>query len=58
VRRALPVGRDRAAVLAALLDSPLLELLRGGDRAAVDRLLAGIGGESCTLEHLGVDGSA
>jgi len=58
VRRALPVGRDRTAVLAALLDSPLLELLRAGDRAAVDRLLAGIGGEGCTLEHLGVDGSA
>ena len=58
VRRALPVGRDRAAVLAALLDSPLLELLRGGDRGAIDRLLTGIGGEGCTLEHLGVEGSA
>lgn len=58
VRRALPVGRERAAVLAALLDSPLLELLRGGDRGAIDRLLTGIGGEGCTLEHLGVDGAA
>jgi siroheme synthase-like protein len=58
LRRTLPVGRDRAAVLGALLDSPLLELLRRGDRGAIDRLLTRIGGEGCTLEHLGVEGSA
>ncbi len=57
VRRACR-GGDRAAVLAALLDSPLLDLLRRGDRGSVDRLLAGIVGDGCTLEQLGVEGSA
>ena len=39
-RRAAP------AVLAALLDSPLLDLLRRGDRPAVDALLARIAGDA------------
>ena len=56
VRRAVH-GGDRAAVLAALLDSPLLDLLRRGDRGGIDRLLAGIVGQGCTLEQLGVEGS-
>jgi siroheme synthase-like protein len=55
VRRARRGDPARAAVLQALLDSPLLELLRRGDRPAVDRLLARIAGESCTLERLDVE---
>jgi len=55
VRRALGTDPERIAVLAALLDSPLLELLRRGDRPEIDRLLARIAGERCTLERLGVD---
>jgi siroheme synthase-like protein len=55
VRRARRGDPGRAAVLQSLLDSPLLELLRRGDRPAVDRLLARIAGESCTLDRLGVE---
>jgi hypothetical protein len=33
----------------------LLDLLRRGDRPGVDRLLARIAGESCTLDRLGVE---
>ncbi len=58
VRRALDADPARVAVLAALLDSPLLELLRRGDWPAVDRLLARIAGERCTLDRLGVDAVA
>jgi siroheme synthase-like protein len=54
VRRARGGDPDRAAVLRSLLESPLLDLLRRGDRPAVDRLLARIAGESCTLDRLGV----
>ena len=58
VRRAL--GADparagtRAAVVATLLDSPLLELVRAGRGAEVDALLASVAGRGCTLEGLGV----
>jgi len=55
VRHARRGDPARAAVLQSLLDSPLLELLRRGDRPAVDRLLARIAGESCTLDRLGVE---
>jgi siroheme synthase-like protein len=58
VRRALGTHPDRAAILTALLDSPLRELLRRGDRTAVDRLLARVAGEHCTLERLGVEAGA
>jgi siroheme synthase-like protein len=58
VRRAFRGGAERAAVLAALLDSPLLDLLRRRDRGAIDRLLTEIAGERCTLEQLGVEGSS
>jgi siroheme synthase-like protein len=58
VRRVLggdPVrAPHRATVLAALLDSPLLDLVRERDRAAIDALLARVAGEGCTLAHLGV----
>ena len=55
VRRARGSDPERAAVLQSLLDSPLLDLLRRGDRPGVDRLLARIAGESCTLDRLGVE---
>lgn len=58
VRRALGPDPARSAILAALLDSPLLELLRRGDRTAVDRLLARVAGERCTLDRLGVEAGA
>jgi siroheme synthase-like protein len=55
VRGALSSDPERATVLATLLDSPILELLRRGDRPAVDRLLARVAGERCTLDRLGVE---
>jgi siroheme synthase-like protein len=54
VRQVLDADPRRTEVLAALLDSPLRELLRRGDRRGVDRLLARIAGDGCTLERLGV----
>ncbi len=56
VRRALGDTPARAGVLASLLESPLLDLLRRGDRAGVDALLVRLAGERCTLERLGVGG--
>jgi siroheme synthase-like protein len=53
VRRRLTTG-ERAEVLRALCESPLLELIRRGDTAAVDGLLAGLAGAECTLARLGV----
>jgi siroheme synthase-like protein len=55
LRGALSSDPARAAALAPLLDSPILELLRRGDRPAVDRLLARVAGERCTLDRLGVE---
>jgi len=55
VRRTRDGDPARAAVLESLLDSPLLELLQRGDRPAVDRLLAKIAGERCTLASLGLE---
>ena len=54
VRRALPAGPERMAVLGRLLDSPLLDLVRRGARAEVDALLREAGGAGCTLERLGI----
>ncbi len=54
VRRALADDRARSGVMEALLDSPLLELVRGGRRADVDALLARVAGERCTLARIGV----
>ncbi len=53
VRRRLPDGR-RAEVMARLVDSELLELVRDGSAGAVDALLARLAGEACTLRGLGV----
>lgn len=54
VRRALAADPERAEVVTALLDSPLLDLVRRGRRAEIDALLARLAGEGCTLERLGV----
>jgi precorrin-2 dehydrogenase/sirohydrochlorin ferrochelatase len=54
VRRALGADGRRGEVLAALLDSPLLELIRQGRRAEVETLLARVAGSACTLDRLGV----
>jgi siroheme synthase-like protein len=54
VRTALPRAR-RAEVMERLVDSDLLALVRRGDRAAIDKLIATTTGESWTLERLGVD---
>jgi siroheme synthase-like protein len=53
VRRRLTTA-ERAPVLRALCESPLLELIRRGDAAAVDGLLTGMAGSECTLARLGV----
>lgn len=53
VRRSLPDGR-RAEVMSQLVDSELLALVRRGERAAIDALLARVVGEECTLGRLGV----
>jgi len=44
---------ERKRILAALLESPLLELLRRGDSDGVERLLAQTLGGGYTLESLG-----
>jgi siroheme synthase-like protein len=58
VRRTLaadPARRaGRAAVVEELLGSSLLELVRRGRRDEIDRLLARVAGDGCTLEQLGV----
>jgi siroheme synthase-like protein len=58
VRQFLGADPRRAEVLAALLDSPLRDLLRCGDRPGVDRLLTRIAGDRCTLERLGLEAVA
>jgi precorrin-2 dehydrogenase/sirohydrochlorin ferrochelatase len=45
---------ERAQVVATLLASPLLDLVRHGHRAEIDALLARVAGSGCTLERLGV----
>ena len=45
----------RRAVMAALVASPLADLLRSGDRPAVDALLTRIVGDAYTLDRLGVE---
>jgi siroheme synthase-like protein len=44
----------RAEVLGALLDSPLLDLVRAGRQDEIDALLARVAGNGCTLHGLGV----
>jgi siroheme synthase-like protein len=43
----------RQAVMASLVASPLADLLRRGDRPAIDALLSRIAGAACTLDRLG-----
>src|SRR5207249_172519 len=54
VRATLAGEPRRADVMAALLGSPLLELVRDGRREEIDALLARIAGARCTLDRLGV----
>jgi len=59
VRAALAHDPTRAAIVTALLGSPLLEFVRQGRRGEIDSLLARVAGDGCTLDRLGVDlGSA
>jgi len=56
--RTLPAG-ERQRILRSLADSSLLDLVRDGDAAAIDRLLTDTVGVPCSLAGLGVDlGSA
>ena len=54
VRRVLEGEARRADVLAALLDAPLLDLVRRGAREDIDRVLARVAGDGVTLQRLGV----
>lgn len=49
---------DRQRILRALAESPLIELVRAGDTAGIDRLLAETVGTPCSLAKLGVALSA
>jgi precorrin-2 dehydrogenase/sirohydrochlorin ferrochelatase len=53
-QRALPAA-DRQRIFTALVDSPLIDYLRGGRRAEVDRLLATTVGDGVSLGSLGVE---
>jgi precorrin-2 dehydrogenase/sirohydrochlorin ferrochelatase len=53
VRRTL-AGERRTAVMARLVDSELLALVRRGETAAIDALLTRLVGEPCSLGGLGV----
>lgn len=55
VRRRLRPGPARTAIVTALLESPLLELVRRDDRDGIDRLLADVAGGGCTLGGLGLE---
>jgi siroheme synthase-like protein len=54
IRERLAGNPARVDVLGTLLDSPLLDLVRRADRAAIDHLLARAMGDGCTLAALGV----
>jgi precorrin-2 dehydrogenase/sirohydrochlorin ferrochelatase len=54
VRRWLEGAPDRAEVLGRLVDSELLALVRDREAEAIDRLLARVAGESCSLARLGI----
>jgi siroheme synthase-like protein len=54
VRTALDRGPKRREVLAALVASPLLDLIRARRTDEIDRLLATVAGEGLTLGRLGV----
>jgi siroheme synthase-like protein len=54
VRTRLGANPARGAVVTALLDSPLLDLVRAGRREEIDALLGRVVGEGCSLARLGV----
>jgi siroheme synthase-like protein len=54
VRGQLAGRPGRGDVIAALVASPLLDLVRAREREQIDRLLARVAGEDCTLARLGV----
>jgi len=54
VRGTLAAGPARAEVIAALVGSPLLDLVRRGRRDEIDALLARVAGMECTLDRLGI----
>jgi len=55
--RASPMSStERRRVFTGLVESELLDCLRAGDAAAVDRLLAHYAGADCTLASLGMEG--
>jgi len=59
VLRSQPVAPpERQRILRTLADSPLLDLVRDGDAAAIDRLLADTVGAPCSLAGLGLTLSA
>jgi precorrin-2 dehydrogenase/sirohydrochlorin ferrochelatase len=53
-QRALPAA-ERQRIFGTLVDSPLIDYLRSGQRADVDRLLATTVGDGVSLETLGVE---
>lgn len=54
VRGALAGRPGRGDVLAALVASPLLDLVRRGRPDEIDQLLTAVAGDACTLGRLGV----
>jgi precorrin-2 dehydrogenase/sirohydrochlorin ferrochelatase len=52
--RCVPAA-ERQRIFGALVDSPLIDYLRAGQRAAVDRLLAAAVGDAVSLGTLGVE---
>ena len=57
VRCALDGNPERGTTMSALLDSPLLDLVRRRERGEVDRLLRQMAGEGCSLARLGLEAS-
>ena len=54
VRGLLPADASRGDVMAALVGSPLLELVRRGRRDEIEALLVRVAGVECTLDRLGI----
>lgn len=54
LRAALADRPDRADVISALLDSPLLGLVRDADPDGIDAVLASVAGEGTSLAALGI----
>lgn len=54
LRQRLAAGAGRQRLFGDLVHSPVLDWLRQGRLADVDRLLGGLAGEGCTLTDLGI----